>query len=53
MDEAILIDLDDAQNNDAVNTEACINSAASIIKVLVIPTNEEIVIANKTFELAK
>ena len=47
------IELDDAQNNDAVNTEACINSAASRIKVLVIPTNEEIVIANKTFELAK
>jgi acetate kinase len=47
------IELDDARNNDAVNREACISSAASRVKVLVIPTNEEIVIANKTFELAR
>ena len=46
------IELDNSKNNDAVNKEDCISNVNSQIKVLVIPTNEEIVIANKTFELA-
>lgn len=45
------IKLDDALNNNTVKKEGCISSSTSRIKVLVIPTNEEIVIANKTFEL--
>jgi acetate kinase len=47
------IELDNSQNNETVNKDCCISSSESHIKVLVIPTNEEIVIANKTFELTK
>ena len=43
--------LDDSLNNNAINKEACISNPKSRVKALVIPTNEEILIANKTFAL--
>ncbi len=46
------IELDDSQNNNAVNKESFISNSNSRINVIVIPANEEIVIARKTFEFA-
>lgn len=47
------IELNETQNKNTVNREACISNSNSRVKILVIPTNEEIVIANETFALAK
>ena len=41
------IELDDAANNSAIKKEVCISNSSSRIKILVIPTNEEIKIAEK------
>ena len=50
--EHLGIELDDSLNNETVSREVCISNSKSRIKVMVIPTNEEIVIADKTFKLA-
>ena len=50
---SIGIQLDPAANEAALGKEADISAADSKIKVFVIPTNEEAVIANDTYELTK
>lgn len=47
------IELDDARNNDNKSKERRISTDSSKIDVLVIPTNEELVIARDTFSLVK
>ena len=49
--EHLAIEIDDAFNNDFVSREGCISDSKSRTKVLVIPTNEELIIANKTHKL--
>ncbi|HOV69262.1 MAG TPA: acetate kinase, partial [Clostridia bacterium] len=51
--EFLGIRLDNAANNATIGCEADISAADSKVKVLVIPTNEEIVIARDTLELVK
>jgi acetate kinase len=46
------IELNEAQNENTVNKQGCISNSNSPVKVLVIPTNEEIVIASETLALA-
>ena len=46
------IKLDDAANRNAQGVDACISAADASVKVLVLPTNEEIVIARDTLALA-
>lgn len=46
------IKIDDKKNNDAVGVEKIISSDDSKVKVLVIPTNEELMIAYDTKEIA-
>jgi acetate kinase len=48
--EHLTIKLDDSLNN-TTGTENCISFSRSGIKVLVIPTNEELIIARKTYKL--
>ena len=45
------IELSEAQNKNTVNNEDYISNPDSHVKVLVIPTNEEAIIANETFKL--
>jgi len=47
------IELSEGQNEDTVNKQGCISNPGSCVKVLVVPTNEECIIANETFTLAK
>jgi acetate kinase len=47
------IELNEAQNKNTVHKEDYISNSNSCVKVLVIPTNEEMVIADKTFTLTK
>ena len=47
------IDIDPTRNEAAIRKEAEISSAQSRVKVFVIPTDEEVAIANDTFTLAQ
>jgi len=47
------LQLDRRANKAAIGTEAEINTRDSDVKVLVIPTNEQVAIANDTYELTK
>ena len=50
--EFLGIELDAARNNEALEREQLISSPHSKVKVLVIPTNEELMIAMDTIALA-
>jgi len=47
------IEIDDFSNNSAVKKESLISSGTSAVKTLAIPTNEELVIAQDTYDLLK
>ena len=49
--QAFGIEVDDALNEQHVGKEGCISTAASAVKVLVIPTDEELSIAEQTLEV--
>jgi acetate kinase len=49
--EFLGIELDNVKNADAVRKEAIISNEKSRVKVLVIPTNEELIIAEDTYEI--
>lgn len=51
--DALGIEIDDIKNNNHSNTLRAINKDASKVKILVIPTNEELEIAKQTFALYK
>jgi len=51
--EQIGVDIDEAANTAKSRSERTISSSASKVKVFVIPTNEELAIAQDTFSLAK
>ena len=51
--EALGIELDDAKNKEQSSAERIVSSANSKIKVLVIPTNEEFIIARDVIELVR
>jgi acetate kinase len=47
------VEIDDTSNNSAVKKESDISKAMSKVKTLAIPTNEELVIAQDTYDLLK
>jgi acetate kinase len=49
--EYIGIKIDASKNNDSYGEETIISTDDSAVKVLVVPTNEELVIANDTFDI--
>lgn len=51
--EGLGIELDDAANEAAVGREADISTSSSRIRVLVVPTNEELMIARDTLTIAR
>lgn len=51
--DRIGVDLDTEINKKTVGREGDISTKASTVKILVIPTNEELAIANDTFNLAE
>ncbi|OHB50054.1 MAG: acetate kinase [Planctomycetes bacterium GWF2_41_51] len=51
--EQIGVEIDSAANEKTIRKEGTISSANSRVKVFVIPTNEELAIAQDTFSLAK
>ena len=51
--EYLGITINDAANNSAVKKESIISEKKTAVKVLAIPTNEELVIAQDTFDLLK
>jgi acetate kinase len=46
--ENLGIKIDAAKNNSTRATEAVINAADSAVKIFVVPTNEELVVARET-----
>ena len=51
--EFLGVDFDDNLNNNTKGKEANITKPSSKVKVLVVPTNEELVIAQDTMEIVK
>jgi len=51
--EALGIELDDAKNKDRSSAERVISTGTSRVKILVIPTNEEFIIARDVIELVR
>jgi acetate kinase len=51
--EPLGVELDESRNRDAVGGEATISSPQSRVRLLVVPTDEEVVIATDTYEIVQ